>query len=383
MMIRCHIGRAALLVALGCAGALSAQAASFKVLHDFEITDGDSPYGGLALDEGGTLYGTTLWGGKFGGGTLFKLSEQTLTVLHSFRGAADDGVNPLGDLLRDRSGRLVGTTQMGGAHSKGTIFQFSEVTGYEVLHSFAGASDGANPTSGLVERPDGVLVGSAAIGGIVGTANPWGWGTIYKFDRTARQLKTIHFFRGDDGAWPQATPSLAGGYIHGTTSGQGPNGLGGPFRLRADGSEFEAIAPTDYTNQFLTGLAKDRSGNLWGVALHGGLPGWGGLYRIGPDGTFSVRYAFSGPDGSSPNGTPIIARNGIIFGTTEYGGAYDCGTVFQFDPLSEVLVTLHEFNCSEGRLPRAGLTQGSGGVLYGTTFYGGAYDRGTVFQIKP
>ena len=80
-----------------------------------------------------------------------------------------------------------------------------------------------------------------------------------------------------------------------------------------------------------------------------------------------------------------MGSDGNFYGTTEFGGANDRGTVFKITP-EGVLTTLVEFGRSEnedyGYSPTAAL-QGSDGNFYGTTVEGGATYNGTVFRMTP
>src|SRR5260370_9729630 len=110
----------------------------------------------------GNLYGTTENGGASNFGTVFKLdadSKET-TVLYSFTGGTSDGEFPLAALLRDRAGNLYGTTLYGGAFTQGTVFKL-DATGEEtVLHSFAGGtSDGEFPSASFLRATAGRLDG--------------------------------------------------------------------------------------------------------------------------------------------------------------------------------------------------------------------------------
>jgi uncharacterized repeat protein (TIGR03803 family) len=135
--------------------------------------DGSTPYGGLIRDGAGNLYGTTAFGGSTtacntnGCGTVFKLDTTGHeTILHSFTG--NDGEKPYAGVVRDKLGRLYGTTLVGGAHSYGTIFKL-ETTGKEtVLHSFSYSADGASPLSALLWCAAGNLCGTTGEGGASG-----------------------------------------------------------------------------------------------------------------------------------------------------------------------------------------------------------------------
>jgi uncharacterized repeat protein (TIGR03803 family) len=91
----------------------------------FTGADGADPEAGLARDNAGNLYGTTLAGGNFacgsgsGCGVVFKLDTTAKeTVLHRFTGGVD-GANPSASLVRDAAGNLYGTTYSGGSTACG------------------------------------------------------------------------------------------------------------------------------------------------------------------------------------------------------------------------------------------------------------------------
>jgi uncharacterized repeat protein (TIGR03803 family) len=103
--------------------------------------------------------------------------------------------------------------------------------------------------------------------------------------------------------------------------------------------------------------------------------------------TFKTLHRFDFvTDGANPTGALVQAAGGNLYGTTEYGAANDGGTVFKISPNGGPVKTLYSF-CSQGDLcgstPEAGLVQGTGGNFYGTTFFGGANNGGTVFKITP
>ncbi|MGA2742261.1 MAG: choice-of-anchor tandem repeat GloVer-containing protein, partial [Bryobacteraceae bacterium] len=86
-----------------------------------------------------------------------------------------------------------------------------------------------------------------------------------------------------------------------------------------------------------------------------------------------------------PEGALVIASNGVLYGTTQGGGAYGLGSVFELtkpagDSWKETV--LHSFSGSDGQYPESTLAFGSGGVLYGTTL-GGNGVAGTIFQLSP
>ena len=118
------------------------------------------------VEIGTTFYGTTEAGGKSGpdgAGTVFSVTPSgDEKIVHSF-GVRGDGQRPSGGLI-DINGTLYGTTVDGGKYGKGTVFSVTPRGTERVVHSFGKAGDGANPFSGLVDV-GGVLYGTTAFGG--------------------------------------------------------------------------------------------------------------------------------------------------------------------------------------------------------------------------
>jgi uncharacterized repeat protein (TIGR03803 family) len=150
------------------------------------------------------------------------------------------------------------------------------------------------------------------------------------------------------------------------------------------------------------GLVFDSAGNLYGTTTYGGAQESGTVFELTrqPHGkwTESVLYSFCSlphcTDGSAPTASLIFDSSGNLYGTTTGGGAnYTntyAGTVFKLTPGSDGKWTesvLYSFcslqNCADGSLPQAALVFDSNGTLYSTTRIGGAYNRGTAFQLAP
>lgn len=138
------------------------------VLHAFDESDGEAPLGGL-LQNGEYLYGTTSTAGEsgcFSCGTVFKLDKAgNFTVVYNFSGGSDGG-RPTGNLVHDAAGILYGTTVYGGTFGYGTVFKLDPTTGQEtVLYSFTGGVDGLFPSSGVILDAAGNLYGTTLLGG--------------------------------------------------------------------------------------------------------------------------------------------------------------------------------------------------------------------------
>jgi uncharacterized repeat protein (TIGR03803 family) len=106
-----------------------------------------------------------------------------------------------------------------------------------------------------------------------------------------------------------------------------------------------------------------------------------------------ILHRFTGPDGSYPYATPLLGRDGALYGTTSGGGASNCGTVFRLDLRAKppAYAVLYAFTCGrDGASPMAGVIEDANGVLYGTTQTGGDascqlayYGCGVAFSLTP
>jgi uncharacterized repeat protein (TIGR03803 family) len=214
-------------------------AGTLHVLYSFTGgADGSQPFGPLAADANGNLYGVAQIGGNLscsalpqaGCGTVFRLSRNgRLTVLHTFEAGAD-GAIPQPDLLLDTvGGNLYGATSRGGVSNNGIVFKLASTGKYKVLHQFNGANDGSAPNGGLVLNEAGTLFGTAQTGGAGGD------GTAFALIPTG-QLRVLHTFQGDlDGAFPLG--GLIGddvGHLFGTAVSNGLIGQqnGDVFEIR-------------------------------------------------------------------------------------------------------------------------------------------------------
>jgi uncharacterized repeat protein (TIGR03803 family) len=143
------------------------------------------------------------------------------------------------------------------------------------------------------------------------------------------------------------------------------------------------------------------NGALYGTTLLGGLSDSGTVFQLVPPAepggkwTEAVLYSFTGEngDGSGPVASPVIDAGGILYGTTAGGGPTGSGTAFELVPPAMAgeawtETVLYSFTgqvvqTGDGWNPSSGLVLGAGGALYGTTWYGGSHDFGTVFRLRP
>ena len=260
------------------------------VLYPFKGgNDGNGPDGGLILDSEGNLYGTTATGGGPANcGTVFKVTlAGTESVLYRFCSKANgaDGSGPVGQLARDRFGNLYGTTTLGGAYARGTVFKLAPNGEETVLYSFCAltdCTDGEVPYGGVVIDALGNLYGTTVDGGVLEN------GTVFKITPSGQETVLHSFAGGLDGSVPEG------------------------------------------------GLVRDAVGILYGTTSLGGENFEGTVFSLDTGGTESVLYSFLG--GYEPVGAVIIDATGNLYGTTYYGGtrtkcsAPGCGTVFKVKP---------------------------------------------------
>ena len=199
------------------------------VLHAFAKTgsDGQTPYAGLIQGSDGNLYGTTYFGGANGFGAVFKVTPNgTETVLYSFAGGSD-GEHPYAGVIQGSDGNFYGTTYQGGTSGNGTVFKLTPSGTETVLYDFAGgAGDGANPEAGVIQATDGNFYGSTLQGGAGGV------GLVFKL--TPNGTETIlHTFAGaSDGANPPANlVQGSDGNLYGSTGAGGASGHGTFFKI--------------------------------------------------------------------------------------------------------------------------------------------------------
>jgi uncharacterized repeat protein (TIGR03803 family) len=351
---------------------------SFCAQGGTDCTDGAMPFGGVIMDAAGHLYGTTGLGGAHDGGTVFELipnvarTKWTERVLYSFCAQAGtnctDGLQPVAGLIIGAARHLYGTTQGGGAHNDGTVFELSPDVARtkwteRVLYSFCAqggtnCTDGAVPSAGLIMGAAGHLYGTTGLGG-------------------------AH----DGGAVFELTPNAA----------------------RTKWTErvlysFCAPAGTNCTDGLhpVAGLIIDAAGHLYGTTQGGGAHTDGTVFELTPNAartkwTERVLYSFCAQggtictDGLHPVAGLIIGAAGRLYGTTYGGGAHKQGTVFELSPNAAKTRwterVLYSFcaqgstDCTDGAYSSGGLIMDRAGRLYGTTPGGGAHNEGTVFEL--
>jgi uncharacterized repeat protein (TIGR03803 family) len=323
--------------------------------HSFQYGSGESPMAGLLRDASGNLYGTTAFGGENGSscgevnigcGVVFKLDKTGKeTVLHRFSGGASDGEFPEALLIQDSAGNLYGTTIQGDQYDGGTAFKLDK-KGKETILFVFDVTVGSEPFPGVISDAAGNLYGTTTGGGSCG------YGTVFELD-TAGTETVLHNFCGGDGAGPSSVLIWDdAGNLYGTTDAGGSSdvcdgGCGAVFELSpgSGGNWTEKVLYSfcsvsgcvDGENPLFGRLARDAAGNLYGTTIFGGNDSSDGVvFKLDSSGKETVLHVFSGgADGSNPKAGLTIDAAGNLYGTAAYGGdtscdpPYGCGTIFK------------------------------------------------------
>jgi uncharacterized repeat protein (TIGR03803 family) len=266
------------------------------LLLAFDFKDGAAPYGSLAIDQAGNLYGTA--------GEAFELTpgsdgwaEELLYGFRSNRG----GVTALAGPILDRAGNLYGTTEKGGTACPpsgcGTVYELKPVAGggwkHVILHNFGSFQyDGEGASVGQLALDEaGNLYGTTFAGG-KNTCST-GCGTVFKLtpEKNGHWKETILY------------------NFHTGASGNGPG----------------------------AGVVVDKAGNLYGTTIYGGGQcGCGVVYKLAPGAygkwAYTVLHTFAYGDGAQPDANLIVDGKGNLYGTTPIGGSGGLGVVFEVTP---------------------------------------------------
>jgi len=405
----------AIVFALMMVATQSAHAQTFTVLHSFTGGgDGARPFSTPTLDPAGNLYGTTTWGGPgncsppYECGTVFKLSRRNsswvLQTLYTFNpNTGMDGYAPVGQLARDPSGILYGTTQSGGPHGDGTVFQLRPGATRPVaavapwtetrIHDFD-FSDGEQPSGDLLLDSAGNLYGTTCYGG---TGED---GTVFTLIplNGAWTHSILHSFTGggydDDGSCPKSGVVLdAAGNVYGTTYDGGAHGDGAVYQVTPSGSESVLYSFTGGSDGSLptAGVIFDSFGNLYGATAQGGSGGSGVVFELSPGDngwTYSQIYPLPG-GGWGPYERLVLDASGNLYGTMFKSGYTGYGVIFKLTPSngSWNYTPLHIFTGGDDGAYPSGLVLDPNGNLYGVAGGGGnsacQSGCGVVFEVTP
>ncbi len=365
-----------------------------KVTDLGPLTTGRNSQGGFTMGPDGDLYGLAVQGGSNNFGTVYKITPSGApSLLFSFTGGENGRFSDYaaGSLTLGSDGDFYGITSDGGAEGYGTVFKVTPSGNLTTLYTFTDQRV-AYPQYTPVFGPDGDLYDSV-------DSAVYKYGSIFKLSPSG-SYTTLYTFSNisSDGSGSGSLTVGPDGSLYGACSSGGPNNTGLIFRITLGGTfsvlhAFSALTmPEEGSGTNADGASPDQpvfgaDGNLYGLTTAGGPNSTGVEYRLTMSGNFttitSIPIATSDPNGDTlygPITEPLIlGTDGNFYGTT--GAA-----AFQLTPTGGASV-LHQFDTSysydtDGTYPEAPLMEADGGILYGTTDSGGAYDCGTAFSIS-
>jgi uncharacterized repeat protein (TIGR03803 family) len=390
-------------VLVGSAVAGTTQIYSFGGGSDGEYTDTE-----LVIDSAGNLYGTSVQGGTFGGGTVFELSPSgntwTHTVLYNFTGGADGG-EPYKGVTLDAQGNLYGTAVTGGSGSCeggcGVVYKLTHTGStwtQTVIHAFTGGNDGSGPGSPVAFDKQGNLYGTTPTGGTKGD------GVIYEMKANTNggwNFYVIHTFTGGlDGLGGSASRLLldSAGNIYGVNTVGGAHGFGNVFELKLSDGKWQLTTLYSFQDQPdgaspYGGVIFDKAGNLYGTTYYAGANDVGTVYKLtnhNGSWTESVLYSFKGgSDGDSPISSLVADSHGNLYGTTSDGGAAacGCGTIFRMSQNSGGVwaeSVVYRFpGAPKPGFAYNGMVFDGKGSFYGATVHGGSGNDGAAYKFTP
>jgi len=353
--------KTALLMVAIVLSAVTASSQTYTVLYNLGSATGDplSPeyIGIFAQGRDGNLYSTSQNGGTSNNGAIFQLTPGgNMKVLYSFDG--NIGASPRGGLTLGTDGSLYGTTLSGGTNSDGTVFKITIGGQFTVLHNFANGDDGYGPLAAPTQGTDGNFYGTA-----VQTFGPW---SMYKITPTGI-LTTVFTATSsiENGHTPGTLVLGTDGNFYGATQFGGAQDRGTIFRITPQGkyTMLHSLIGTDGQNA-LSPLIQANDGNFYGITNQGGAKNIGAFYKMAPAGLLTDIFNFtSNITGYEPSVGPVQATDGNFYGTAGL-------RLFEVTAAGSYTI-VHNFDILTGFGSGGPLFQHTTGILYGDTNSGG------------
>ncbi len=208
--------------------------------YNFPCASGGSfPIGPLVQNANGNFYSTTQNGGTHSAGTIYQLTTgMAVTILHSFGATFGDGTYPGAGLLLATDGKYYGSTADGGGHGDGTLFNTTTGGTYKALFAFNNTVNLSqmSPLAPPVQYTDGLLYGVTEFGG---TTNQ---GTVYSLNMGLAPFVNMPLFSGKK----NTSVLILGTHLKGTKS-VSFNGRAAKFKVLSD-THMMATVPTTATS---------------------------------------------------------------------------------------------------------------------------------------
>jgi uncharacterized repeat protein (TIGR03803 family) len=363
----------------GTAFSLNTNGNNFSVIKGFEDW-GSVPSGSLLKDVNGFFYGMTSTGGTYNAGSIFKMSPSgNITILKQFNLNVDGGY-PDGELIKGNDDFFYGLTSSGGPNGYGAIFKISADGNYTLLKSFSINTDGGSPNGHLVLAKDGNFYGTAHRGGANGA------GTIFKLTSAGVFSVIYNMNKATDGgdSYSSLTEGKDGD-LYGATYAGGSNGYGTIFKITTAGvlTVLKNLNGTSDGGNTQSDLIQASDNNFYGTCYNGGSVGYGTIFKITTNGTYTVIKNLSySSDGANPASSLMQNSDGNFYGITKIGGSNGAGTIYKLTQAGIYSVIHHLNAATDGNTSSSGLINGFDNDLYALCSFGGANNMGTVFKVS-
>ncbi len=284
---------------------------------------------------------------------------------------------PKGRLVHIGSGTLIGISNQS-PNMYGAIYETDTSTNaVTILYEF---TNNNTPQGGFALANNGKLYCL----GNTGTANE---SRIYSFNPSTHAYDNVYEITGSAGGGSNlgGMVNASNGKLYGVTQRGGTNDKGMLYSFDPINSTFTKLYDFSLASgsEPVAAMIQSTNGKLYGVASYGGANDKGVIFSFDINAnTYTKLYDFVQSTGESPT-TPLYqASDGKLYGVTTTGGNNLQGVLYSFDVSTNTYTDLHDFWASEGYGPRAYPIEGASGVLYGTTNQGGANYRGSIYKFE-
>lgn len=405
--------------------------ASFEITQMLSFTSGQhgsKPWGSLCVASNGNLYGATASGGGSDAGTFYEIIMPAGEFGRIKFLTAINGKNSYGGVLEAKNGWIYGTTMGGGGWNNGILFRFHpEMDEFQSFRSFYASLYGSAPYCNLIDHK-GLLYGMASTGGIAGA------GTLFEYHYGYEQFENIMSFGTAKSLYnPNSISAASNGLLYGLNYSGGPDQYGGIYaydpgsKIYRDVLQFNGIDAKNALGSLIEGPDK----KLYGTSNAGGGGNGSvfvfnpltekveksvGIFPLGNQiiapmvfhptlGKFYGTTAFGGPDnkgiifsydtaankvnkivdmngdlGCQVQGKMALADNGKLLGLA-FGCASGYGSLFEFDPSAGTVIKLKTLDAfTMGQNPYGGLIKAANGKFYGMTYSGGSLVAGAIIE---
>ena len=361
---------------------------TLKTLVEFDSNQFDGFTTRFQIGADGNFYGVSSQGGFTGDGVIFKADRNTgaVTLLYEFDNSVNqDGIRPDGSLVELSPGVFYGITRAGGINSDGVIFRYDVNTNtYTKMIDLLQATTGESPTGGLILGSNQLMYGVCRRGGT-------NEGTIFEFDPVMQTITVLYNLSEDDGEFSEsALTEISPGIFYSMADRGGANNDGTLFEYNLNTNTFtkkidferNTTGENPNGNLFLA-----SNGKLYGSLQDGPLDE-GTIFEYVPGATdVQVVIDFEkAPNGAKPQEQLTVGPNGKIYGTTFQKGSKNQGTLFEFDPVTEVFTLLHDFTTDAQGAQLVGPLVIIGDMIYGVASAGGSVngsvENGTLYSYN-